>query len=197
MGMGWVMAKASPKFIKREVNTVAIIASGEAPSAKKWKKIAVEVADLFVRRKWTMLYCGMGGGLAGAIATHIIKNGGDVTGVLVEGQIPPDVPEGVGRIMVKDFHERKRALFDHPDGILILPGGIGTLAEFSEMVVWYGVGLLNKPLVLYDPDNWFDPIIQFYEKARRHKLCPIPVKKLFLQGKSINSVSFLLSRKRE
>ena len=43
---------------------------------------------------------------------------------------------------VQEMHERKKIMFDMADAFVILPGGLGTLDEFAEVLLWAGGFLL-------------------------------------------------------
>ena len=40
------------------------------------------------------------------------------------------------------MHERKKKMYDLSDAFIILPGGIGTLEEFSEITTWKVLGYI-------------------------------------------------------
>jgi len=45
-----------------------------------------------------------------------------------------------------------------------LPGGIGTMEEFFEVWTWNQIGILQKPVVLINVDNYYENLIDFIEK---------------------------------
>ena len=46
------------------------------------------------------------------------------------------------------MHERKKRMFDLADGIVVLPGGIGTLEETLEVITWKQLGMHKKPIII-------------------------------------------------
>jgi uncharacterized protein (TIGR00730 family) len=50
-------------------------------------------------------------------------------------------------------------------GFLALPGGIGTLEEFAEILTWAQLGLHARPCGLLDVGGYFDPLIAFLDRA--------------------------------
>ncbi len=44
------------------------------------------------------------------------------------------------------------------DGLLVLPGGAGSLDEFFEALTWRQLKLHNKPLILLNIDGFWDPL---------------------------------------
>jgi hypothetical protein len=170
-----------------------LIAGGEPVTARKWARLSKEVSGLFIENRWTMVYCGMGSGLAGAIAKGVLAAGCKVKAIVVEGYEPPDLPQGATRAVVKNFHQRRSRLFRDPLAFLVLPGGPGTLGEFSELASWNGAGILQKPIVLLDPDNWFEPVVYFYEKAKRSKVSQWPPRQMFRRVPDVASASKYLA----
>ncbi len=73
----------------------------------------------------------------GAVATNARDAGGKVLGVMphflrdLEG-----VLDGIENRYTDNMHQRKQALLDEADGLIVLPGGIGTLEEAVETLSW-------------------------------------------------------------
>ena len=147
MGLGWLSRGRGRQYIHHNVRAVTVIGGGSPPEARAWKPLARDVADTILRKGWTMVYCGMGGGVSGLIARRVLKGGGKVKAVTVKGKAPPDIPPGATRVQVPDFHERRRKLFDLGDGALVVPGGLGTLAELTTLVAWRAAGLYRHQVV--------------------------------------------------
>ena len=55
---------------------------------------------------------------------------------------------------------RKRRMLELSDAFVILPGGIGTLDEFFEVIVEKQLGQLPKPIVILNLNHFYDPLIQ-------------------------------------
>ena len=51
------------------------------------------------------------------------------------------------------------------DGFIALPGGFGTFEEFCEIVTWAQLGLHAKPVGLLNIENYFDPLIEQFNRA--------------------------------
>ena len=47
---------------------------------------------------------------------------------------------------------------DAPDAFLVLPGGLGTLDELFEVWTAARLGMHAKPVVVLDPDGFYDPL---------------------------------------
>ena len=51
-------------------------------------------------------------------------------------------------LIVDNMHQRKKMMYDLADFFIILPGGIGTLDEFAEIVTWKGLKITDKKIFL-------------------------------------------------
>ena len=56
------------------------------------------------------------------------------------------------------MHERKLQMFERSDAFVVLPGGIGTLEEFFEVLSWRTLGLHTKPIVIVDQGGFWGPL---------------------------------------
>ncbi len=62
---------------------------------------------------------------------------------------------------VNDTLSRFKKLYFKSDIILILPGGIGTLAEFASAIEEYRASFGNKKIILANYDGYYDGLIKW------------------------------------
>lgn len=104
-----------------------------------------------------------GGGsiwLVGALVDIILQEGGEI-----EGIIPNCMKElewshkGVIKFEFTDtVDERKTKLLQGADGIVLLPGGFGTLKLLFEALALKRLGRFTKPIVILNTNGFFDPV---------------------------------------
>jgi hypothetical protein len=70
------------------------------------------------------------------------------------------------------MHERKQLFFEESDGFVILPGGIGTLEEVIELLSWRRLDLHSRPVVFYNPDDFWQPLFALFQHTVDAKLTP-------------------------
>ena len=58
--------------------------------------------------------------------------------------------------------ERQKGLISSSDMYLVLPGGIGTIYELIQVLAHNDVEQLHKPVVLYNVDHLFDPLLDMF-----------------------------------
>ncbi|KAK1065945.1 hypothetical protein LTR12_012437 [Friedmanniomyces endolithicus] len=73
--------------------------------------------------------------------------------------------------VVRDMHTRKQMMAQEVSdggaggGFVSLSGGYGTLEETMEMVTWNQLGIHAHPVVLFDVDGYWEPIIQWVRNS--------------------------------
>jgi uncharacterized protein (TIGR00730 family) len=132
---------------------------GSAPGADPgYIDLARRLGVSIARRGWRTVYGGGDVGLMGAVATSARNAGGQVLGVMphflrdLEG-----VLEGIENRYTDNMHQRKQALLDEADGLIVLPGGIGTLEEAVETLSWAKLSLHRKPMAFLSENNYWQP----------------------------------------
>jgi uncharacterized protein (TIGR00730 family) len=65
------------------------------------------------------------------------------------------------------MHQRKAQMADLADGFITLPGGIGTLEGFLEIVTWGQLGIHGKPCGLLNVAGYFDALIGWLDHGVR------------------------------
>ena len=86
--------------------------------------------------------------------------GGEVIGIAPRFFDQPGVLfEGCSRLVLTDtMAERKTAMEEEAEGFLILPGGIGTMEEFFEVLTQRQLGLHAKPMALLNTAGCYTPL---------------------------------------
>jgi len=107
-----------------------------------------------------LVYGGGRVGLMGLLADAVLVAGGEVTGIIPSRLWDAELAHrGVTELVVVDsMHERKRLMAEKADAFAILPGGIGTLDEFFEIVSWRQLSLHDKPILLVDIGDYWAPL---------------------------------------
>jgi predicted Rossmann-fold nucleotide-binding protein len=162
MGMGW-RSSPSTRVRKKKPKKLAMVAlvGGSLPfTGVVWADLVTAVASEFVDRDIGVLWCGMGTGLAGAIATEVLARGGKATAVVVKGDKPPAMPKGAEVVKVADLYARTGKLLELSTGCLVVPGGAGTLMELTTFAAFRNVGLYAHPVVVLNADGWANGVLK-------------------------------------
>ena len=110
-----------------------------------------------------LVYGGGNVGMMGELANAAVAAGGQVTGVIPKALMEREVALiGLDDLRVVDsMHTRKALMADLSDGFIAMPGGIGTLEEFIEVLTWAQLGLHAKPCALLNTTGYFNTLLQF------------------------------------
>lgn len=130
---------------------------------------ARELGERLARSGRTMVYGGGRVGLMGEAARACRAAGGRVVGVITQTlrdaeQMDPDNDEN---IIVDTMRERKRIMEQRCDAMMVLPGGLGTMEEFFEVLVGRLLGEHDKPIIIV---NQADPNHQHTDQAAAEAL---------------------------
>ena len=100
-------------------------------------------------------------GLMAASANGCLESGGKAIGVIPTFMIREGwCHNGMTEIIeTADMHERQAKIAEITDAGIFLPGGIGTFAEMTELIVWKQLGLYLKPIILLNTNGYFDSLL--------------------------------------
>lgn len=149
---------------------LCVFCGSSAGETSRYLEAASATGSLLARRGITLVYGGSRVGLMGRLADAALESGGEVVGVIPRPLTAREVAhDGLTRLHVVDsMHERKALMSDLADGFLALPGGLGTLEEFFEVLTWSQLGLHRKPCGLLDVAGYYEPLIGFLDRAVTH-----------------------------
>lgn len=107
-------------------------------------------------------------GLMGVIARASIEAGGYAVGVIPQflrdrEKPPQDLHE---LVVTTTMHERKQIMFDRSSAFVALPGGLGTLDEIVEQMIWVQIGHHNKPILFLNVARYWDPMLAMIDRMR-------------------------------
>lgn len=132
-----------------------------------FREAAALLGRTLAERRIGLVYGGASVGLMGILADAALEAGGSVVGVIPEALAKKEIAhEGLTALrIVGSMHERKAVMADLSDGFIALPGGMGTLEEFFEIVTWAQLGLHRKPCGLLDVESYYAPLLMFLDRA--------------------------------
>lgn len=119
--------------------------------------------------KAKVLYGGSLDGPMGSFADGVLASGAELIGVIPEmdfmsGIIHPKLTE---KVVVRTLAERKTQMILRSDAFVVLPGGIGTLDEVTEVLALNQVGAIKKPVVFYNFLNAWSPFLDSLDLMHR------------------------------
>ncbi|OGS19666.1 MAG: Rossman fold protein, TIGR00730 family [Elusimicrobia bacterium RIFOXYA2_FULL_50_26] len=146
---------------------ICVFCGSSSGNNERYTEAARGLGQLLARERIGLVYGGGGEGLMGEIAHTVLDNGGEVTGVIPSGLIKMEAASSRVKDMriVRTMHQRKDVMKKLSDGFVALPGGLGTLEEFAEMLTWAQLGIHHKPCGLLNVEHYYDNLIAFLDHA--------------------------------
>ncbi len=150
-----------------EVQSITVYCASSAKVNPLYLKAASELGEILDKENIHCIYGAGHIGLMGSIADSILKMNGKITGVIPEFMVNQGWNhKGLKNLIVtKSMHERKAKMAEISDAAIALPGGCGTLDELMEIITWKQLCLYQKPIVIINTNNYFDPLLKMLEKA--------------------------------
>lgn len=132
---------------------------------KIYEEQAYELGKQLASQKIGLVYGGAITGLMGTVANGVMENNGEVIGVLPHFLQGKEIAHNhlTELILVETMHERKTKMNELSDGVIVLPGGYGTLEEFFEMITWAQLGLHQKPIAILNINGFYDDLLQMIQ----------------------------------
>lgn len=149
---------------------------------------------ILAKAGYGVVYGGSRAGLMGLVADGALAQGGKVIGVIPaflvgREQAHTDLNE---QYVVETMHERQMKMADLSDAFIVLPGGLGTMAEFFEVATWKTLGVYNKPVIVVNLRGYWDPILKMIESAGELGFLHHMPENLFYVVDSVNNVCAIL-----
>ncbi|HSN92532.1 MAG TPA: TIGR00730 family Rossman fold protein [Anaeromyxobacteraceae bacterium] len=152
------------------MDRICVFCGSSSGSSVVYAEKARELGRTLARRGIAIVYGGGGIGLMGALADAALAERGEVIGVIPSALEARELAHGgLTRLeVVSSMHERKARMAELADGFVALPGGMGTLEEFAEILTWAQLGLHAKPVALLDVAGYYRPLVSFFDQAVAH-----------------------------
>ena len=150
-----------------QIHSVCVYSASSTKINPVYFKAAEELGSLLAEHHIRLINGAGSIGLMCAVADAVLKNGGEVTGVIRRYMVEQNWHHtGLTELIeVESMHERKQKMANLSDGIVALPGGCGTLEELLEIITWKQLGLYLNPIVILNVNGFFDPLLEMLGKA--------------------------------
>lgn len=137
----------------------------------KYSEPGRELAKIIAEKNLNLVYGGANIGLMKVIADAVLENGSEVYGVMPRNLADREIAHtGITKMhIVETMAQRKQVMADISDAFVILPGGVGTMDEFFEVLSWNQLGFMKKPVGIYNIHGFFNHLIDYMEHAINEK----------------------------
>ena len=150
-------------FVVQKTMQSLVVYCGSSPGTNPiYAKVAEELGRAMAERNIRLIYGGGGFGLMGTVATNVLQNGGEVTGVIPNFLAELEVAHQTLTELhfVETMHERKFKMVMLAKGVIALAGGYGTLDELFEILAWRQLKLYDGPVAIINTNGYYDLMLQ-------------------------------------
>jgi len=151
-----------PVFFKTIFMKSICVFCGSSKGYSPEYEISARLAGQTLAEKKIQLVYGAGNvGLMGVMADAALQAGGEVLGIIPKFLKDWEVCHtGLTELIVTEtMHQRKWIMEERSDGMIVLPGGYGTLDEFFEILTWKQLRLHNKPIGVLNVKGYYDSLL--------------------------------------
>lgn len=134
---------------------------GSSPGEKPvYAQAARELGQLIGKNGYRLVFGGGGIGLMGEVARAARDAGAPVIGILPAflRSLEPPLKSAEELIVTPDLQQRKARMLALADAFVILPGGLGTLDEYFEVITTTQLRVHAKPIIVVSVEGYFDPL---------------------------------------
>lgn len=148
------------------INKICVFCGSRPGAKEEYVKAAHALGECLAKSGTELIYGGGNVGIMGEIANAVLNSGGRVIGVIPKTLVDKELAHRnlSGLRVVNTMHERKALMSELSDAFIALPGGIGTLEEFFEVLTWAQLGFQKKPCALLNIAGYYDHLIAFIDK---------------------------------
>jgi uncharacterized protein (TIGR00730 family) len=147
--------------VKKNIPAVCVFCGSSPGKNLKYTETARRLGTLIGEQGYRLVFGAGAMGLMGEVARAAQAAHAPVTGVIprfLRSHEPP-LETADKLIFTTHMQERKQRMLHLADAFILLPGGIGTLDEFFEVIVEGQLHVHKKPIVLINQEGYYAPLV--------------------------------------
>ena len=144
---------------------VCVFCASSRTLDQRWLDLARDTGAELAARGHRLVSGGGCVGMMGAVADGARAGGAYTLGVIPQTLVDLEVADTSADelIVTGDMGARKNLMIERSDAFITLPGGLGTLDELFEVWTTATLDLHRKPIVLLDPDGFYDGLLSWLD----------------------------------
>lgn len=152
---------------------ICVFGAASAHIDKKYVTAVEELGEMMAKRGHSLVFGAGGTGLMGAAARGVKRGSGYIHGV-----VPSFFKDEGVELLYNEcdkitytatMRERKAVMEDEAEAFIIAPGGCGTFEELFEVITLKQLNRMDKPIVFFDIDGYYDILEEFLDHACKNK----------------------------
>ena len=152
---------------------ICIFGAASAQIDRCYVEAVEDLAEKMAKRGHSLVFGAGGSGLMGAAARGTKRGGGYIHGVIPkffrEERLESIYDQCDELTFTVTMAERKTTMEDDCDAFIIVPGGIGTLEEFYEVITLKQLGRHHKAIAFYNLNGYYDTLEKFMHEMSEKK----------------------------
>lgn len=169
---------------------VCLYGSGSKRTPSEFTDVGYELGLKIALNNHSLVFGGGNDGMMGAVAKGVYDNGGKITSIspwwINEFDDPFDDYDEC--IKTDSMDERKKLFLEKSDVFIIVPGGIGTLDEFFEVLTLKYLNRHSKKIILFNINHFYDKMIGMLHQMHDEGLIREGALDIFVVANSMDEV---------
>ena len=169
---------------------VCLYGSGSKRTPSEFTDVGYELGLKIALNNHSLVFGGGNDGMMGAVAKGVYDNGGKITSIspwwINEFDDPFDDYDEC--IKTDSMDERKKLFLEKSDVFIIVPGGIGTLDEFFEVLTLKYLNRHSKKIILFNMNQFYDKMIDMLHQMHDDGLIREGALDIFVVANSMDEV---------
>lgn len=176
-------------------NTIGVMCGSSDACDSKFLKMAYQVGQNLAEHGQNIVYGGGARGLMRQVADAGLATGCEVHGYMPRFMIAVEWQHTqLSQLHItEDMAERKYRMMSESDATIFLPGGCGTMEEFFEWLSAKRLGKYLGPLIIFNFEGYYDPLITLLETMERERFHNPEHKEMWSVCSSINELQNVLT----
>ena len=140
---------------------VCVFCASSTTVEQRWLDLAEETGRALAERGHALVTGGGRVGMMGTVVEGARTAGGHTLGIIPQCLVDLEVADLASDelVVTEDMSSRKNVMIARSDAFITLPGGLGTLDELFEVWTTATLAVHRKPMVLLDPDGFYDGLL--------------------------------------
>ncbi|HRD77224.1 MAG TPA: TIGR00730 family Rossman fold protein, partial [Hyphomicrobiaceae bacterium] len=149
---------------------MALFCSANDVAVRQFGDVAEAFGAAVATAGYTLVYGGGARGLMGIAAKAAHAAGGLVHGVMSQALRDREgALEAIGTLEIAGtLMDRKARMIALANAFVALPGGIGTLDEFTDVVTLNDIGTIAKPIIICNAKGFWTPLVGLMQHLDGH-----------------------------
>lgn len=173
-----------------QIKSLCVYCGSSANVDNDFKEAANKMGEILANNNIRLVYGGGKAGLMGIIADSVMRNGGEVIGIIPSHISDREIQHtSLTELHIVDtMHVRKQMMVDYSDAFLVLPGGIGTLDETCEIMTWRQLGIHDMPIVIANLKGYWTPFLSLIDNIAEQQFMREDDKKVMTIVENVDDV---------